>query len=110
MQKMFDQVVAEESWRVAEDNQTKVLTSARDMVFYFSSARYPLSYPFAFLLPLLTYFIYYFMIFESNWRNCRQQCIELSTGRIYYDLFVLFQKFLALYAFKLKEKLKTYSI
>lgn len=44
MQKMFDQVVMEETWAIDTESSTKVLSSSRDMVFYFSTARYITSF------------------------------------------------------------------
>eukprot|EP01128_Nolandella_sp_AFSM9_P005917 TRINITY_DN2956_c0_g1_i2.p1 TRINITY_DN2956_c0_g1~~TRINITY_DN2956_c0_g1_i2.p1 ORF type:complete len:376 (-),score=72.30 TRINITY_DN2956_c0_g1_i2:6-1133(-) len=39
MQKMFNQILSEESWSLDAFNRKKVLSSSRDMVFYFSSSR-----------------------------------------------------------------------
>lgn len=39
MKKMFDQILSEESWSLDAFNRKKVLSSSRDMVFYFSTSR-----------------------------------------------------------------------
>lgn len=92
MQKMFDQVMAEETWAIDSESRNKVLSSSRDMVFYFSTARY-----------------YRFFDNKSSlFIISRQRCIEMSTGKLYFDLSELFKKFLALYATRLKEKLSAY--